>query len=66
MTATSRRRPTLCIFAIAALLAACGGGDDAAPPRRRRRPRRPPLSCTQLAGMAIPAASIGLPTTGAR
>ena len=50
-------------LAISAMLAACGGSDDDPPP-----PTTPaaatPLSCTQLAGMAIPAASIGLPTSG--
>lgn len=42
------------------LLAACGGhGHDATVQAAT------PLTCAQLAGMTIPAASIGLPTTGA-
>ncbi|MET0310859.1 MAG: tannase/feruloyl esterase family alpha/beta hydrolase [Burkholderiaceae bacterium] len=40
----------------AALLAACGGGNDNAFAQ--------PRSCDQLAGLAIPASAIGLPTTG--
>jgi len=45
-------------WALAALvLAGCGGGDD-------RSTARQPMSCDTLAGMAIPASNIGLPTTG--
>jgi feruloyl esterase len=40
-----------CIVA-AAVLTACGGNGD------------PPLTCAQLAGKAIPASAIGLPTSG--
>jgi len=45
----------------AAAVTACGGGDDAppAPP-----PPSAPLACADLAGMTIPPAAIGLPTTG--
>jgi hypothetical protein len=50
-------------LAISTLLAACGGGDDA-PPADTTPPAATPLTCTQLAGMAIPAASIGLPSSG--
>lgn len=42
--------------ASALVLAACGGGNDEAVAA--------PLSCGELAGMAIPASAIGLPTTG--
>jgi Tannase and feruloyl esterase len=52
-------------LAIAALLAGCGGGgDDSTPPATGSAPAATPLTCTQLAGMALPASSIGLPTTG--
>jgi len=53
-------------LAISAMLAACGGSDDDIPPPAATTtpPAATPLSCTQLAGMAIPAASIGLPTSG--
>jgi len=53
-------------LAISAMLAACGGSDDDTPPPAAATapPAATPLSCTQLAGMAIPAASIGLPTSG--
>lgn len=54
--------PLAATFALAALLAACGGSD--APPQAAAAPTATPLACAQLAGMAIPAASIGLPTTG--
>jgi carboxylesterase type B len=48
---------------LAAVLAACGGGDDA--PAPTAAPAAAPLTCDQLTGTAIPAASIGLPTAGA-
>lgn len=47
------RFPLTCMAALA--LAACGGSGGSA---------QAPLSCTELAGMAIPASAIGLPTTG--
>ncbi|NUZ05289.1 tannase/feruloyl esterase family alpha/beta hydrolase [Piscinibacter koreensis] len=51
-------------LAALALVAGCGGGgggddDEPAPP-----PAAVPLACAQLAGMVIPAAAIGLPTSG--
>ncbi len=42
-------------------LAACGGGDSAPTPTVAATP----LRCEQLAGMAVAATEIGLPTTGA-
>ena len=61
MQEIKRRGAFLAAFAATALLAACGGSDDDAPPPA---PAATPLACTDLAGMAIPAASIALPTTG--
>lgn len=53
--------------AAAALLAACGGGgNDSAPPTPPPPAAATPLSCQQMAGLTVPAASIGLPTTGAK
>lgn len=43
----------------AAALAACGGGSDTPPPTAAA-----PKTCDALAGMAIPASAIGLPTRG--
>ncbi len=43
------------------LLAACGGGGSDSTPDE---PAATPLACEQLAGMAIPASAIGLPTSG--
>lgn len=45
------------LFSLVAVLAGCGGDDHQNGPT--------PLSCDQLATMTVPAASIGLPTTGA-
>ena len=57
------RRGACCgALAISSLLAACGGSDN--PPADTTSAAATPLSCTQLAAMAIPAASIGLPTGG--
>ena len=64
MNDTKRRWSLRGTFAFAAVLTACGGGDDAAPAPAPAPPAATPLTCTQLAGMAIPAASIALPTTG--
>lgn len=59
---------------LAALSAGCGGGDPDAPRAGGASPsaaplaaasKTTPLSCQQLAGMAIPASAIGLATTGA-
>jgi feruloyl esterase len=50
-------------LAISTLLAACGGSDNN-PPADTTPAAAMPLTCTQLAGMAIPAASISLPTSG--
>jgi feruloyl esterase len=63
------RKPPIPLSLLAAVVAsmglsACGGNDDnvaTAPPPTTQAP----LSCVQLNGMPIPAASIGLPTTGA-
>ena len=63
MNDMKRHGPFLGAFAITALLAACGGGGDSAPAPTPTTAATP-LSCTQLAGMAIPASSIALPTTG--
>ena len=48
------------LFVLSMLLAGCGGGGGGADAPAASTP----LSCTQLVGMAIPAASIGLPTSG--
>ena len=65
MNNVNRRGGGWSALAISAMLAACGGSDDNPPPAATSTPPAPtPLSCTQLAGMAIPAASIGLPTSG--
>ncbi|HUL64694.1 MAG TPA: tannase/feruloyl esterase family alpha/beta hydrolase, partial [Burkholderiaceae bacterium] len=54
--------------AIAALLSACGGGGDSSAPDQTSTtaPERKPhaMTCDQLAGMAIPARAIDLPTNG--
>jgi hypothetical protein len=48
---------------IIALLSGCGGSDDN--DNNNSPPPTAALSCAQLAGMTVPASSIGLPTTGA-
>src|ERR1700712_1075252 len=58
------RWPALGILALGALLSACGGGDDAPAATTPTPPTATALSCTQLGAMAIPAASIGLPSSG--
>jgi hypothetical protein len=50
--------------AVATLLAACGGGGGDPPPAPTPPSPAAPLACDQLAGMQIPAAQIGLPTSG--
>ncbi|HZZ13038.1 MAG TPA: tannase/feruloyl esterase family alpha/beta hydrolase, partial [Paraburkholderia sp.] len=51
--------PLVVVTALAVLsLGGCGSDDLTTPPT-------PPLSCAQLVGKSVPAASIGLPTTGA-
>ena len=55
----------LAAVAVAAVTACGGGDDDNGSASAPATPTATPLSCTQLAGMAIPAASIGLPTSGA-
>lgn len=47
------------LLAAVASLASCGGGSDSSPSTAA------PQSCEQLAGLAIPASAIALPTTGA-
>jgi feruloyl esterase len=55
----------LALSCCAPLLSACGGSDDTPPPEPPAAPPAPvALTCQQMAGMTIPAASIGLPTTG--
>src|SRR5690349_9644688 len=55
----------LALSCCAPLLTACGGSDDTPPPEPPAAPPAPvALTCQQMAGMTIPAASIGLPTTG--
>lgn len=63
MTIARKTTPLkLTALAAAALaLSACGGGDNPAPPP----PAQVAKTCTELNGFTIPAASIGLPTTGA-
>ena len=62
MKSLKRSWPFLATAAAAALLTACGGGGNSSAPAPSTTAT--PLSCAELAGMAIPAASIGLPTTG--
>lgn len=57
------RRPIMSALLATLLLAACGGGSDPAPAPSVAAPLT--VACAQLANMQIPAASIGLPTTGA-
>jgi pimeloyl-ACP methyl ester carboxylesterase len=60
----SRKNTPLKLSALAAAvlaLSACGGSDNPAPPP----PAQVAKTCTELNGFTIPAASIGLPTTGA-
>lgn len=49
----------------AMVLGGCGSDDDAVTPPPVQPNPPAPLACSQINGMAIPAASIGLPTTGA-
>ena len=51
------------VFLTVALAGCGGGGGGSSPPPGPPAPTA--LTCDQLAGMTIPAASIGLPTTGA-
>ena len=54
--------PLLCLLlslSASAALVACGGNGSDDPPKPQ------PLGCADLNGMQVPAASIGLPTTGA-
>jgi hypothetical protein len=55
-------RAALSSVLLAAFLTACGGDDNSS--SSSSSASGAPLGCAQLAGMAIPAASIGLPTTG--
>jgi feruloyl esterase len=61
---TIARKNSLKLTSLAAAvlaLSACGGGSDSPPPP----PAQVAKTCVELNGMTIPAASIGLPTTGA-
>jgi Tannase and feruloyl esterase len=60
-------RPLGCaLLVLAAGLAGCGGGSGGSTPPPTSGTAAPqPLTCDQLTGMTIPAASIGLPTAGA-
>ena len=62
MHLTPRGLAALGLAATALVLAACGGHDDDT--GTSTGPVATPLACGQLVGVAIPAASIGLPTTG--
>lgn len=55
--------PFACSAFVAIALTACGGSDSA-PPAPPAPPGPAPLACTQLPGTVIPAASIGMPTSG--
>lgn len=68
MTFNTRKRHAapVTLAVLAALgLAACGGSDDNDNNNTNLAPRQAAMTCAQLAGMTIPAASIGLATTGA-
>ncbi|WP_225984919.1 tannase/feruloyl esterase family alpha/beta hydrolase [Noviherbaspirillum aerium] len=56
--------PVTAAVMAAGVLAACGGSDDG-PVAAPAASTQAPMTCAQLNGMNIPAASIGLPTTGA-
>ena len=64
-SATMSRHMAMVLLAISA--SACGGSDEDPFVDTSALPLRAPVSsCTALVGTRIPAASIGLPTTGAR
>lgn len=56
-------RYTLSASAVAMLLAGCGGGDDNTPPSSLQAAQT--VSCADMTGKTVPAASIGLATGGA-
>lgn len=59
--------PWALALAAALPLMACGGGDSGGAPSPPSPPPAPaPLACEQLAGQAIPASAIGLPTSGGK
>jgi feruloyl esterase len=61
-----KRGSRLLVTSLVAILAtACGGGGDDDPPASSG-PQATPLDCDQLKGVSIPAASIGLPTSGGK
>ena len=64
MNNTKRRAAGWGAVAISALLAACGGGGDNPPASDTTARRRRRSDARNSRAMAIPAASIGLPTTG--
>jgi feruloyl esterase len=61
-----RHRRLATAFALVALIAGCDGGDDnpPAPPPPAPPPPAAQVACADLAGIAIPAAEIALPTNG--
>ena len=65
MSTSSRAHRLVAAFLLVAALAGCGGGGDGGGTTTTPPPAATPLACADLAGMAIPAASIGLPTAGA-
>jgi carboxylesterase type B len=61
-TVADRLARVTLIAATLTLVAGCGGGGGGAEPPAPPAPA--PMACDQLAGMALPAASIGLPSGG--
>jgi hypothetical protein len=64
------RKPPMTLSLVAAAVAvmglsACGGSDDDNTSTAAGTSVQAPLGCAQLNGLALPATSIGLPTTGA-
>lgn len=58
-------RPIIWAALVSAGITACGGsGNSVASDSTQASPAVLPVACAQLAGMAVPASSIGLPTSG--